>query len=55
MCDYSLAHFPNRLAVEGEPLIVHRFGGGALGLGPVQLGLKQLLFRPRSVARDKRC
>lgn len=44
MCDYSLAHFPNRLAVEGEQLIVHRFGSRTLGLAPAQLGLKQLLF-----------
>jgi hypothetical protein len=32
MCDYSLHIFPNRLAVEGEPLVVHRFGGASLGL-----------------------
>lgn len=32
MCDYSLHAFPNRLAVEGEELVVHRFGGGSLGL-----------------------
>jgi hypothetical protein len=44
MCDYSLAHFPNRLAVEGEQLIVHRFGSLTVGLAPAQLGLKQLLF-----------
>ena len=47
MCDYSLAHFPNRLAVEGEQLIVHRFGSGTLGLAPAQIGLKQLLFGGR--------
>jgi len=47
MCDYSLAHFPNRLAVEGEQLIVHRFGSRTLGLAPTQLGLKQLLFSGR--------
>lgn len=28
MCDYSLAHVPNRLAVEGEELVVYRFGTG---------------------------
>jgi len=39
MCDYSLAHFPNRLAVEGEQLIVHRFDSGTLGLAPAQIGL----------------
>jgi hypothetical protein len=32
MCDYSLAGVPNRLAVEGEELVVHHFPTGALGL-----------------------
>ena len=32
MCDYSLAAFRSRLAVEGEELIVYRFPTGALGL-----------------------
>ncbi len=32
MCDYSLHTFPNRLAADGEDLVVHRFGGGSLGL-----------------------
>jgi len=32
MCDYSLAGNPNRLAVEGEELVVHPFPTGALGL-----------------------
>jgi hypothetical protein len=32
MCDYSLHHLPNRLAVEGEMLQVHRFPAGSLGL-----------------------
>jgi hypothetical protein len=32
MCDYSLMSFPNRLATEGEKLIVHRFPSGAMGL-----------------------
>ena len=32
MCDYSLAGNPNRLAVEGEQLVVHRFSTGSLGL-----------------------
>ena len=32
MCDYSLAVLPNRLAVEGEELIVHRFRTGSMGL-----------------------
>jgi hypothetical protein len=34
MCDYSLAGVPNRLAIEGEALMVHRFPTGALGLTP---------------------
>ena len=32
MCDYSLAGIPNRLAVEGEQLVVHRFSTDSLGL-----------------------
>lgn len=33
MCDYSLAGIPNRLAVEGEQLVVHRFPA-SMGLAP---------------------
>ncbi len=32
MCDYSLMSVPNRLAKEGEELVVHRFHTGAIGL-----------------------
>jgi hypothetical protein len=32
MCDYSLMNVPNRLAREGEELVVHRFGTGSIGL-----------------------
>ena len=32
MCDYSLAQIPNRLAVEGEQWVVHRFPTGTRGL-----------------------
>ena len=32
MCDYSLHSLPNRLAVEGEELVVHRFPLSTLGL-----------------------
>src|SRR5260370_38178089 len=32
MCDYSLAGIPNRLAAEGEQLMVYRFYTGARGL-----------------------
>lgn len=44
MCDYSLANFPNRMATEGELLVVHRFPCGALGLTSVRRSLKQMLF-----------
>jgi len=32
MCDYSLADIPNRLATEGEQLMVYRFYTGTRGL-----------------------
>lgn len=32
MCDYSLMMLPNRLAVEGEQLVAHRFKSGSTGL-----------------------
>jgi hypothetical protein len=32
MCDYSLMSVPNRLAVEGEELVTHRFSTGSMGL-----------------------
>lgn len=32
MCDYSLMMMPNRLAIEGEELVAHRFQSGSLGL-----------------------
>ncbi len=43
MCDYSLHLFPSRLGVDGEELVVHRFGGASLGLAspsdlPVPVG-----------------
>jgi hypothetical protein len=44
MCDYSLAHFPNRLAAEGEQLVVHRFDTFVIGLAPSRPTLKQTLF-----------
>jgi hypothetical protein len=38
MCDYSLMAVPNRLAQEGEELVMHRFPTGSLGLAsPVDL------------------
>ena len=50
MCDYSLAGLPNRLAVEGEQLVVHRFETGAMGLAPSGFDLKQFLFRSSTPA-----
>jgi hypothetical protein len=50
MCDYSLAHFPNRLAAEGEQLVVHRFASYTLGLAPARRSLKEILFRPHPPA-----
>jgi hypothetical protein len=44
MCDYSLAHFRSRLAVEGEPLVVRRFPSGSRGLASLDPGLKELVF-----------
>ena len=38
MCDYSLAGIPNRLAAEGEQLMVFRFPTGALGLTSPKTG-----------------
>ena len=35
MCDYSLCGIPNRLAEEGEELVVHRFSTGSMGLASV--------------------
>jgi hypothetical protein len=32
MCDYSLMMIDNRLAVEGEQLVAHRFSSGSTGL-----------------------
>jgi hypothetical protein len=41
MCDYSLCGLPNRLAMEGEELEVHKFSTGSMGLrAPVHIELK---------------
>jgi len=34
MCDYSLGGLPNRLAAEGDELIVYRFPTSSIGLAP---------------------
>jgi hypothetical protein len=43
MCDYSLAHYPNRFAVEGEQLQVYRFSTGTVGLVPQCPNFKETL------------
>lgn len=46
MCDYSLHATPNRLAVDGEQLVAHRFPTGSMGLAsPSEL-------RPASVPKS---
>ena len=47
MCDYSLAYFPNRLAVEGEQLVVYRFACSTLGLASSRRTWWQRLFPSR--------
>jgi hypothetical protein len=44
MCEYSLAYFPNRLAIEGERLVLQRFPCGTLGMASVRRSLKAWLF-----------
>jgi hypothetical protein len=50
MCYYSLVHFPNRLPVGGEELIIHRFPGGTMEMGSPDPGLKALVVRSNSTA-----
>src|SRR5580704_15548905 len=50
MCDYSLARVPNRLAEEGEQLVVHRFDTYTLGLAPAHRRLWDILLRPNPPA-----
>jgi hypothetical protein len=35
MCDYSLYAIPNRLAEDGERVVLHRFGTGTIGFASV--------------------
>jgi hypothetical protein len=53
MCDYSLHAVPNRLAVEGEQLVTHRFPTSSIGLAaPMDLeGARQAREK---AARSKR-
>jgi len=33
MCDYSLMMIPNRLAIEGEELVAHKFASSGKSVG----------------------
>jgi hypothetical protein len=47
MCDYSLCGIPNRLAAEGEELVVHKFTTGSMGLAsPADLPVPEALREP---------
>jgi len=49
MCDYSLHAVPNRLAVEGEELVMHRFPTSSIGLAsPADLEKANHQFAPDS-------
>jgi hypothetical protein len=50
MCDYSLAHVPNRLAEDGEQLVVHRFDTHTLGLAPAHRRFWDILLHPHPPA-----
>ncbi len=50
MCDYSLAEVPNRLAVTGELLVVHRFSTGTIGLKSAHRRFREVLLPSRTVA-----
>jgi hypothetical protein len=65
MCDYSLMSVPNRLATEGEELVVHRFPSRAKGLAAIsdlrragialpvrRKGLRSFLSEIRSLWRE---
>jgi hypothetical protein len=49
MCDYSLMAIPNRLAVSGEELVIHRFEAGSVGLASA------LDLRRRQDSRKVQC
>jgi len=52
MCDYSLLGIRNRLAVEGEHLLVHQFPTGSLGLAsPGELRTPVVELPDRAPAR----
>jgi hypothetical protein len=55
MCDYSLGGLPNRLAVDGEELIVHRFSTHSIGLASSadlqRMKMSEIRQRDRSLWR----
>lgn len=56
MCDYSLMMIHNRLAMEGEQLVAHRFRSGSVGLVSM-LDFTKWQSRPRGglLQRFKEC
>jgi hypothetical protein len=50
MCDYSLTEMRNRLAADGDELLVHRFPSGSLGLRSGRRRLPEVLFPSAVVA-----
>lgn len=51
MCDYSLMAIPNRLAVEHEDLVAHRFPTGSMGLAS-PADLRRIADPPASQPRS---
>ena len=49
MCDYSLQGLPNRLAIENEELVTHRFTTGSIGLAS-PLDIDQCLCQRRALS-----
>lgn len=47
MCDYSLYAIPNRLARDGEELVLYRFESGTIGFASV-CDLREVRIQPRS-------
>lgn len=53
MCDYSLATFPNRLAIEGERLLSYRFPSYSIGLAsPADIKAATSALREAGVRRS---
>lgn len=50
MCDYSLCGVPNRLAVEYEELVIHRFQTYTIGLAsPLEISRAEAVWRRRDL------